>query len=590
MADSDKQIVTIGWLKDQGYSIKEAYTDNTWCPTFNNITAGTIGSSIGVSATCYGTGSEYSANQVVCRKDVYLSYVCTCSDLTVSPQELTWSYDQVTAKTSSTATLSTNNCISNVTVTSTDEDICTASVSDNTVTITPVGVAGEASVIIDYDSDSTSCSETIICHFSDLVCDCDKISTIEWTYANVTAKTSSSITLSTPSCTVSGPTLIIGDDSLCSASISDGVLTITPKGVTGSTTVKAHYTYGQSGECDETVNCKFMNCSVSVNDIEIKSDEVVDIKKVMLNVRQINTKKVILSYNNGADDYVVECNGDSVLYNSEVKPSSRSYQNISYASIGTCVSKIVNDYRYDGLFKGCTSITGVEFSSTVTELGYESFYGCTALKSVHIPKNITHFGHGVFENCTSLSSVTFDGQRMTQRGISTFENCTSLREIVLPLCDTSYDLYCDVDYVLFENCTNLRKVTFPANSGYKYIHRSFIGCSSLVDINIPDTIESVWEGSFKGCSSLTALTFSSALKDFGEYACSGCTSLRSFTCYATTPPRVGWFNGGYHACWGKCNIFEGCDNLTIYVPAESVTAYKEASGWSQYADRIQAIP
>lgn len=589
MADSDKQIVTIGWLKDQGYSIKEAYTDNTWCPTFNNITAGTIGSSIGVSATCYGTGSEYSANQVVCRKDVYLSYVCTCSDLTVSPQELTWSYDQVTAKTSSTATLSTNNCISNITVTSTDENICTASVSDNTVTITPVGVAGEASIIIDYDSDSTSCSETIICHFSDLVCDCDKISTIEWTYADVTAKTSSSITLSTPSCTVSGPTLIIGDDSLCSASISDGVLTITPNGVTGSTTVKAHYTYGQSGECDETVNCKFMNCSVSVDDIEIKSATVTGTNQILLNVKQINTKKAILSYNNGADDYVVECNGIGVLYNSEVKPSSRSYQNISYASIGTCVSKTANDYRYDGVFEGCTSITGVDFSSTVTELGYEMFHGCTALKSVHIPKNITKFGHGVFEDCTSLTSVTFEGQQMTSFGISAFRNCRSLTEINLPHVNPEYTIYRELEYHMFDSCVNLRKVTFPANSQYYRIWSyAFANCTSLVDISIPDTVAQVYECAFEGCSSLTALTFSSALEEFGEYACSGCTNLTSFTCYATTPPKTGWYNGGPWYC-SDCKLFEGCDNLTIYVPASAVEAYKAADGWKFYADRIQAI-
>lgn len=35
---------------------------------------------------------------------------------------------------------------------------------------------------------------------------------------------------------------------------------------------------------------------------------------------------------------------------------------------------------------------------------------------------------------------------------------------------------------------------------------------------------------------------------------------------------------------------ESMSNLTIYVLAESVDAYKAASGWSTYADKIQAIP
>jgi len=34
----------------------------------------------------------------------------------------------------------------------------------------------------------------------------------------------------------------------------------------------------------------------------------------------------------------------------------------------------------------------------------------------------------------------------------------------------------------------------------------------------------------------------------------------------------------------------GSSNLVIYVPAESVDAYKSASGWSYYANQIQAIP
>ena len=37
------------------------------------------------------------------------------------------------------------------------------------------------------------------------------------------------------------------------------------------------------------------------------------------------------------------------------------------------------------------------------------------------------------------------------------------------------------------------------------------------------------------------------------------------------------------------NAFLNTDNCIIYVPAESVAAYKSAEGWSEYADRIQAL-
>ena len=35
---------------------------------------------------------------------------------------------------------------------------------------------------------------------------------------------------------------------------------------------------------------------------------------------------------------------------------------------------------------------------------------------------------------------------------------------------------------------------------------------------------------------------------------------------------------------------ETAEKVDIYVPAASVDAYKAASGWSDYADKIQAIP
>ena len=34
---------------------------------------------------------------------------------------------------------------------------------------------------------------------------------------------------------------------------------------------------------------------------------------------------------------------------------------------------------------------------------------------------------------------------------------------------------------------------------------------------------------------------------------------------------------------------EVSENITIYVPAESVEKYKVAEGWSEYADKIKAI-
>ena len=57
--------------------------------------------------------------------------------------------------------------------------------------------------------------------------------------------------------------------------------------------------------------------------------------------------------------------------------------------------------------------------------------------------------------------------------------------------------------------------------------------------------------------------------------------ISTLTCYATTPPTLD----------AQQNPLPGpFSNFTIYVPAESVDAYKTADRWSQYASKIQAIP
>jgi hypothetical protein len=53
--------------------------------------------------------------------------------------------------------------------------------------------------------------------------------------------------------------------------------------------------------------------------------------------------------------------------------------------------------------------------------------------------------------------------------------------------------------------------------------------------------------------------------------------LTSITCEAITPPELGSYN-------------DLSTVTVVYVPSESVEAYKNATNWSYYSDVIQAIP
>lgn len=106
-----------------------------------------------------------------------------------------------------------------------------------------------------------------------------------------------------------------------------------------------------------------------------------------------------------------------------------------------------------------------------------------------------------------------------------------------------------------ENCTKLTDVTLPPN--ITKLNFGFPNCTSLKHMTIPSKVSVITSGIWANCSSLESLTFLSVTPpDLGEH-------------YAST--------------------FKNTNNCTLYVPAESVNAYKAADGWKEYASRIKPI-
>lgn len=130
----------------------------------------------------------------------------------------------------------------------------------------------------------------------------------------------------------------------------------------------------------------------------------------------------------------------------------------------------------------------------------------------------------------------------------------------------------------FEHCESLSSVTVGSNV-YRIALDSFNGCSGLTSCTIlGNGLEEIQSGAFKGCVSLTSIDIPSSIKMINTSAFDKCTSLNSITVRATLPPKnvTKW-------------TFYNTNNCPIYVPSGSVSSYKRAEGWSEYADRIRAI-
>ena len=102
--------------------------------------------------------------------------------------------------------------------------------------------------------------------------------------------------------------------------------------------------------------------------------------------------------------------------------------------------------------------------------------------------------------------------------------------------------------------------------------------SGLASVIIPNSVTNIGDAAFS-CTVLVSVIIPNSVTNIGGGAFNNAHRLENVTVEANNPPTI-----GYGAFTGTSS------NLTIYVPAASVEAYKTATNWSTYSDKIQAIP
>ena len=173
-----------------------------------------------------------------------------------------------------------------------------------------------------------------------------------------------------------------------------------------------------------------------------------------------------------------------------------------------------------------------------------------------------------FAPATNLRQVVID-EGVETIGQKSFSNCWNLSAVTIP------NSVINIDSEAFYQCSGITNLTI--GSGVTVVgSNAFSGCSGISnDLNLPN-VTRLNTAAFAGCRNLHSVTIGSGCTRIEGSVFKNCSGMTSFTIYAETPPTMGSY------------VFEGT-TCNIYVPQNSVDAYKAKYGWRSYASRIFAI-
>lgn len=198
-----------------------------------------------------------------------------------------------------------------------------------------------------------------------------------------------------------------------------------------------------------------------------------------------------------------------------------------------------------------------------------------------IPKEYIQFTDKEIENiCIEKWSrdgkgVTIeDAKKVTEVPVGMFKDNQYLTDASFLKYFTNLDTF---SQYFMTYCVNLKTVVFPTSiketGQYPFVAQT-TGVASITNLQLNEGLEVISYQCFYRQVNLGNVIIPSTVKSIERNAFSGDLT---FIIKAEMPPTL------------ETNTFSGAENPVFYVPDESVEAYKAATGWIDYADKIKPI-
>lgn len=250
----------------------------------------------------------------------------------------------------------------------------------------------------------------------------------------------------------------------------------------------------------------------------------------------------------------------------------------------------------DDAFKD-RNLTTIELPDQITSIGERAFLDNKELRSIRCLAKKPPYFNDSFYDCREDLQVQVPEEAMEEYKSSSWDYFTITKIYPYHYGDYITEDYNDYSFKFTANPfydgfvvtsetkpKNATEIIIPSTIGFQggeypvtYIGDStFYNCTSLSDIEIPESITHIGKYAFYDCTGLSNIEIPEFVTSIGSYAFAGCNNLKSISCYAKVVPS------------SPTNIFDNCpSDMTIYVPESSLYAYMSKLPW--YLFNVKAL-
>lgn len=223
-------------------------------------------------------------------------------------------------------------------------------------------------------------------------------------------------------------------------------------------------------------------------------------------------------------------------------------------------------------FAYCSSLTSINIPNSVISIGIGAFHGCRSLETISLPDSLKSISYGLFEDCRQLETLIIPGsiekimQFYYNPGLNntgepsnyTFSNCENLTNLYILNSPESLSVGCFAKIYHVSDGT-LWTTDEYRSSGWEDWTNSIkllsIDRALKNEINIVENLERLELG-----ESITHV----------EVDISRSKKLSTIKCNALVPPELPEVSNAQYM------------NVNVYVPEESLEAYKADPVWGKF--------